>query len=71
MSTYTLAFFDRYLRGGRWRVLFSAPSAAGFPEVVLSPRLAPIEPPTLRLSPGRSRSYTRDGLRPVPSPPEW
>jgi len=59
LNAYTLAFFDRYLRDGRWRLLFAAPSTAGFPEVVLSPHLAPIEPPTIRLSPPRPGSYTR------------
>jgi hypothetical protein len=64
LSAYTLAFFDRYLRDGRWPLLFTPPSSAGFPEVVLSPRLAPIEPPTIRLSPPGPGSYTRRSPRP-------
>ena len=66
LSAYTLAFFDRYLRDGRWRLLFSAPSSSGFPEVVLSPHLAPIQPPTMRLSPPGQGSYTRRSTRPHP-----
>ena len=29
LSAYTLAFFDRYLRDGRWPLLFTPPSSAG------------------------------------------
>jgi hypothetical protein len=68
LNVYTLAFFDRYLRDGRWPLLFSAPSSAGFPEVVLSSRLAPIEPPTMRLSPAGQGSYTRRSTRARPRP---
>ena len=64
LTAYTLAFFDRYLRDGRWPLLFSPPSSAGFPEVVLSSRLAPIQPPTIRLSPPGPGSYTRRSPRP-------
>jgi predicted dienelactone hydrolase len=59
VNAYTLAFFDRHLRDGRWRLLFDVPSRAGYPEVMLSARRAPLKPPqeplpaAIRLPPPR------------------
>ena len=64
LSAYTLAFFDRYLRDGRWPLLFTPPSSAVFRRSCSVRVLRPIEPPTIRLSPPGPGSYTRRSPRP-------